>query len=130
MTKKGMRELVRDMRKEIDGYGEVFGSGYYDIKELKIYDEDEDKYIQLNIYIQLNKAKFYDNQCYFIAYGANIDGGDNICDRDYEYTNSLKVSEVYELIESILKHFDEETLKDLYYTYLGRKRKEIKNENI
>lgn len=121
MTKKEIRELVRDMRKEIDGYGEVFGSGYYNIKELKIYDEDEDEYIQLNVYIQLCKAKFYGDPYYVISYVVEIDGGDNICDPEYEFTNSLKVSEVYERIESILEYFDEETLKDFYYAYLGRK---------
>ena len=113
MTKAQIAEMTSEIVENLkspDMINNPRGSAYYTIRECVLDD------IVLNLVVNVCKYKdeVTDKKYYGVYFVAEVDGGDNICESDWEYTDDCKKSSLIKVLQELHDTWTDEVFIDTY----------------
>ena len=124
MTSAEYKIMVEDIVKEMCAYRYIDdprGFGYITIESYDYTTKDGED-LKINLFIDV--CKYKDPQDGHLSYGAytcaEIDGGDNIMEHDYEYTKDCSQRSLYRAIKTIVKNCNKDMLAAECEKYLKK----------
>ncbi len=111
MTDQEIKELAKDVANYLVGKEHIDNTRGYGYVTIASYDyEDEDLTINLFIDICKYRDDFDGHLFYGVYYCAEIDGGDNIMEHDWEITTACRWTSLAKTIKGINKTWTKEAL--------------------